>query len=71
LDQLAKSLEEECLVSVQVNREAPQAGVKDAGTLIGMAISLGLSTISTLIASLAYWQSPPILHFFNLRQHHP
>lgn len=57
LNQLAEQIEQECLVSVQVEKDKPQPGVKSDGFSIGLVISLGLSTVSTFIALLAYWQS--------------
>jgi hypothetical protein len=58
LNQLANLLEQDCDVSVKLDKQPIQPGVKDSGLTIGLTIAgLALSGIQTLIAAILYWES--------------
>jgi len=58
LKQLAALIEEDCDLSVNLEKQDAQPGVKDGGLATGITIaSFPLTVIQTLISVLQYWQS--------------
>ncbi|MBW4565792.1 MAG: hypothetical protein KME32_32850 [Mojavia pulchra JT2-VF2] len=58
LENLAYLIEQDCDLSVNREKQAPQAGVKESGLIIGLTIAgLALSGIQALFAALSYWDS--------------
>ncbi|WP_424100281.1 hypothetical protein [Moorena producens] len=58
LKQLAALIEEDCDLSVNLEKQDAQPGVKDGGFATGITIaSFPLTVIQTLISVLQYWQS--------------
>jgi hypothetical protein len=58
LEKLAYLIEQDCDLSVNREKQAPQAGVKESGLIIGLTIAgVALSGIQALFAALSYWDS--------------
>lgn len=58
LKKLAQLIEEECDYSVSLETRESEAGIKDGGLAIGIAMaSLALTAIQTLVSVLQYWES--------------
>ncbi|MGL5836672.1 MAG: hypothetical protein ACRC1Z_26100 [Waterburya sp.] len=58
LEELANLIQEECDVSLEIERNKSEPGVKDGGIAIAISIaSLTLSLVQTLIQILQYWES--------------
>lgn len=55
---LARLIEDDCDLSVNLEEGEPQIGIRDGGLAIGIAIaSLALTTLQALISVLQYWES--------------
>ncbi|MGF2040486.1 MAG: hypothetical protein RMZ43_035170 [Nostoc sp. CmiVER01] len=58
LEQLANLIEQDCDVSVKLEKQLIRPGVKDSGLTIGLTIAgLAVSAVQTLIAVISYWES--------------
>jgi hypothetical protein len=58
LMQLANMIEQDCDLSVKLDQQTVQPGVKDSGLTIGLTIAnLALTGIQSLISVLLYWES--------------
>ena len=58
LKQLARLIEDECDLSVKIEKGEAYTGVRDGGLAIGIALtSLALAALQTLISVLQYWES--------------
>ncbi len=58
LEDLGNKIEKECALDVAIDRMGSEAGKKDGGLAIGIAITaLDVSVIATLIQILSYWRS--------------
>ncbi|NEP55285.1 MAG: hypothetical protein F6K65_43500 [Moorea sp. SIO3C2] len=73
LKQLADLIQEDCDLSVNLEKQDAKPGVKDGGLAIGIAIaSFPLTAIQTLISVLQYWQSkPPKYSLYLIIDNHP
>lgn len=72
LQQLANLIEEECDLSVNIEKADAQPGVRDGGLAIGLAIaSLALTAIQTLISVLQYWESKQPKYSLSVTFHSP
>jgi hypothetical protein len=55
---LSDTIVKNCDTQIQIIRQIPETGQKDAGLILGLTIaSLAFSAIDTLINVLTYWQS--------------
>lgn len=58
LNNLAKLIEQEADIAVQLEKNSPKEGSKDGGLTIALSIiGLALSAVATLVSVFSYWKS--------------
>lgn len=71
LKELAKLIEDECNLSIKIEKGKTNTGVKDGGLAMGIAIaSLTLAALQTLISVLQYWESKQPQYSLSITLNH-